>query len=158
MIAGFLITLLVASAAIATVYIYVGKGVGSARIGQTYTYAAKKLSSTYKTVRDRNYSYTVYHTYVGSKMSNGRYPIEMYSKADRRVFRFQINSTRYPTTKGVRIGSTESYLKSKYPNAKGPYTSGQYRRYRLTHSFYSFKTYTEFYCRSGKVAFIIVRR
>ena len=155
--AAFVAGLLMASTALAVLYIYPGKGVGSARIRMNHREAAKRISSTYKTVRDTRYSYVVYRTYVGKKMSNGRYPIELYSKSDKRVFRFQVNSSRYPTSKGVKIGSAESTVKSKYPKAK-KYTSGQYTLYRLKHSIYSFSTYTEFYCKGGKVRFIIVRR
>jgi len=162
-IAVFLVVLLSATTALATIYTYCGKGVGSARIGDTYTHAARHISSTYKTVRDTSYSYTVYHTYVGGKMSNGRYPVELYSKSTRRVFRFQINSSRYPTRRGVKIGSSSSFMKSKYPTAKGPYTSGYYRRYTMKHSFYSYATYTDFYCKKNSsgvwtIRYIIVRR
>lgn len=165
MVAAFLVAMLVASTAVAVIYTYCGKGVGSARIGHSYYYAAKKISSTYRTVRDTSYSYTVYRTYVGTKMSNGRYPVELYSKADKKVFRFQINSSRYPTRRGPKVGSSASYLKSKYPTARGPYTSGTYRRYTMKHSFdtFSFATYTDFYCKKNSsgvwtIRYIIVRR
>jgi hypothetical protein len=157
-IAAFLATLLVATTAMAAPAIHVGKGVGGARLGQKYKTAAGKLSKTYKTVKDKNYSYVVYHTYVGKRMKNKRYPIELYSRSNRKVFRFQINSSGYKTAKGVKIGSKETAVKSKYPTAAGPFESGTYTRYRITHKVYSYKTYTEFYCKSGKVAFIIVRR
>jgi hypothetical protein len=151
-------TMMFAGTALAVLYVYPGKGVGSARTGQTYANAAKRISSRYKTVRDRRYSYTVYRTYVGRRMSNGRYPIELYSKSNRRVFRFQINSGSYPTKKGIRVGSSQKSIKSKYSSAKGPYTSGTYKRYTIKHKIYSYATYTDFYCRGGKVKFIVVRR
>lgn len=154
----FLGTLLVASVAFATTYIYVGRGVGTARIGSNDHWAASQLSGTHKYVRDTRYSYTVFHWYVGRRMANGKYPIELYSKSDHRVYRFQVNSGSYPTAKGIRVGSSVTAMRNAYPTAKGPSVSGQYVRYTMTHSVYSFRTYTDFYCRGGKVAYVIVRR
>jgi hypothetical protein len=150
--------LLSTSVAFATVTIHPGKGVGSARIGMTYTTAAKKLSRTYKTVRDKNYSYVVFHTYVGKVMKNRRYPVELYAKKNKRVFRFQVNSPSYKTAAGVGVGSAEETLQTAHPDASGPYTSGVYRRYTIKHKIYSYTTYTDFYCKRGAVAMIIVRR
>lgn len=153
--------LLVPAVALATTYIYLGKGVGKTYIGQNAHTAATILSPSYHfSKKDTSYSYTVYHWYVGKKMSNGRYPIELYARSDRRIYRFQINSSSYPTTKGVRVGSavTTSSLRAKYPSLKGPFVSGTYKRYYLRHTSYTPDRYTEFYCRNGKVAFIVVRK
>jgi hypothetical protein len=155
------VALLVPAVALATTYIYLGKGVGKAYLGQNAHSAATILSPGYHfSKKDTNYSYTVYHWYVGKKMSNGRYPIELYARSDRRVYRFQINSSSYPTVKGVRVGSvgTATALRAKYPSIKGPYTSGTYKRYQLRHTSYTPDRFTEFYCRNGKVAYIIVRK
>lgn len=135
-----------------------GRGVGTARIGHSYAKAAAAISSIHRTVKDTNYAYVVYRTNVGRKMSNGRYPVVLYSKSNKRVFRFQVNSIKFPTSKRVRVGSPETAVTAAYPSAKGPYTSGQYRRYTLKHTFYSYATYTDFYCKGDKVSFMVVRR
>lgn len=147
-----------AAPALATTYIYEGRGVGSTRINQDGDYIAAKLSTYRRKTKDTRYSYLVWHWYVGRKMSNGRYPIELYARSNERVYRYQINSSTYPTTKGIKVGSYESALRSKYTNESGPYTSGLYRRYTIRHKYWTFYTYTDFYCRGGKVNYIIIRR
>lgn len=157
-VAALLSALLVGGVAGAAVYTYEGRGVGATRIGWKDSTAAARLSKTKRCVRDGRYSYVVYHWYVGKKLSNGRYPIELYAKSNRKVFRFQVNSSSYPTSRGVRIGTKESTLRARYSTERGPYTSGPYRRYTISHRYYSYTTYTDFYCRNGRVAYIIVRR
>ena len=154
-VAVFVTTLLVASVALATVYIYEGKGVGSTRLGWNDHTAAARLSGYHKVVRDSRYSYTVYRWYVGRKMSNGKYPVELLSKADHRVFQFWVNSSSYPTYgQYVKVGSTESYLRRKYSTERR-YPGSVYTRYRI-----GSRPFTDFYVRNStdRVAYIVVGR
>lgn len=150
--------MLLSSMAFAAVTIQEGRGIARTRLGQDGDYIASKLSGVRRKVKDTRYSYVVWHWYVGKKMSNGRYPVELYAKRDEKVFRYQVNSAAFVTSKGVKVGVTEKYMRSRYSNEKGPYTSGRYRRYTIRHKIFSFYTYTDFYCRSGRVNYIIIRR
>lgn len=158
-LATLLVALSVATVAVATLNIYVGRGVGSTRLGWNDHTAATKISSPYhKWVRDTRYSYTVYKWYVGPRMSSGKYPVVLLAKSDHRVFYYEINSSAYPTSAGVRVGSSMTTLRSKYPTASGPMTSGLYQVFTLKGSYNGWVTYTKFYCKNGKVVSIQVRR
>lgn len=147
-------TALLATSAFAAATVYEGKGVGKTRLGWNDRKAARAISSKYFVKKDTSYSYVVYHWYVGKRLSNKRYPVELYAKKDHRVYRFHVNSSAFVTSAGIKVGSTVEQLQDAYDNETGPRTSGTYKVFRIKHA----SSYTEFYCKGGKVNFIVIRR
>ncbi len=147
-----------APAAHATVKVYEGKGVGSARLGRSVTYNLSKLGKPAKTVVDRQYrmadgsTRTVYIHSFGKSMGGGRYPLIMYSNRAKTTFNLTVYSSGYVTTKGIRVGSTETALRTSYPTAKRR-RGAVYTRYVVGAG-----PATEFWVRSGKVYSVTVRR
>lgn len=125
--AVLLTTLLAATPASATVYLYVTgstayRGVGGARLNMADNTAASRIGiPRYVSVyRDSNYAgRAVYIWKFGRKMTNGRYPVVMYAydNTSDNVFHFTVNSSAYKTPSGVGVGSTDTYVKSKYPSS-----------------------------------------
>ena len=140
-----------ALAAALSIIIYVNSGVAGATLGMRDSTAAKKIGKVVKSGRDSSYEgQTVYYFYFGTK-SGGKYPIEMYSNSRHKVFTFVVNSYKYRTLKGVRVGTSEAALKKAYPGLKrhpGPV----YIRYSL-----GTRTGTDFYVKSQRVQRIVVR-
>lgn len=122
--------------------ITVNKGVSGATIGMKDSNAAKKIGTVKKHGKDDSYEgQTVYYFFFGSK-SGGKYAVEMYSNASHKVIGFVVNSKSYKTSKGIRVGSTVSTLKKKYPSLK---KYGSYYRFNKNPDTY-------FYIQSGKVS------
>ncbi len=153
-LATAVVVALLATSASAAVTVYEGKGVGKTRLGWNDKKTAKAISSKYKMTKDTSYSYVVYHWYVGKRMSNKRYPIELYAKKNHKVYRYHVNSPSFVTARGIKVGSSVESLREAYDNESGPRTSGNYKVFRIKHS----ASYTEFYCKGGKVNFIVIRR
>jgi hypothetical protein len=133
------LTLTAASLAQAQVTVLEGKGVGKARLGMTDTTAAKYLGKHQPIRKDTDYgSRVVYVIYFGTK-SGGRFPLEMLSKANHKVFMFTCNASKYVTSKGVKVGSTESALKAAYGSKLKRVAQSIYNRYTLgTHPYTRF--------------------
>lgn len=112
-----ILTLLAAPAAPAAVRIYEGKGVGKARLGMVDRTAMKYLGKHLAMQRDSAYANRVVYVTDFGRKSGGRPALEMLSNASHRVFMFTCNSSVYVTANGVKVGSTESSLKSKYGNS-----------------------------------------
>jgi hypothetical protein len=150
-----IVMMLAVPAAQAKVRIYVGKGVGEARLGMTDTTAEKYLGQHKPMQVDTAYgSRVVYVVEFGTK-SGGRYSLEMLSDANHKVFQFACNATKYVTAKGVRVGSPESTLKAKYGSALKRSAGAIYISYTLgKHPF------TRFYVKhsTSKVFQIIVAK
>jgi hypothetical protein len=127
-----IVTMLAAPAAQATVRIYVGKGVGKARLGMVDTTAMKYLGSHQPMRGDTDYNSRVVYVVDFGKKSSGRYALEMLSNKSHKVFQFACNRAKYVTAKGIKVGSTESLLKSKYGSKlKRNATQAIYTRYTL---------------------------
>lgn len=146
-----------AQAALAVVYIYTGRGFGPARLGYRDSVNVTALKPVIGAVKwyGRDTSYTnqvVYLNKFGRRLSNGKYPLEMYSDKYHKTFSFIINSSSYPTTTGIRVGTAESTLKSKYGTALKRYPGSVYTRYTIGST-----PYTDFYVRYSKVQKIVVR-
>lgn len=143
----------VAATAPAAVTIVEGQGVGAARLGMRDKTAASKLGKVTKSGRDTSYAgRVVYRFCFGAKMSNGRYPLEMFSDKEHKVFTFAANSASYVTRKGIKVGSAESALTRAYGSSLRKYPGSVYTRYTI-----GSRPATDFYVRSKKVARIIVR-
>ncbi|MDZ4170199.1 MAG: hypothetical protein U1E26_11195 [Coriobacteriia bacterium] len=142
-----------ATTAVAAVKIYEGKGVASARLGMRDSTAASKIGKVTKSYRDRSYAGRVVYRYCfGRKMKNGRYPLEMFSDKQRKVFQFSANTGSYVTTKGIKVGSTENALRKAYGSKLVKRDGSVYDRYTLGKA-----PATDFYVKGGKVSSIIVR-
>lgn len=169
-------TLLLASAAIAvlalpatahaaTLYIKPSTGIGPVTLGMktrtavSYMRALVPLSAS---GRDTRYAgQTVYYYFFGKKLGTGRYQLEMYAKpysGVSRIFLFQVNSAYTgsrvcATTKGIRVGSTESALKAAYPTATRATGSAGWYVYTLGDV-----RPTKFWVRYGKVQKITLQQ
>jgi hypothetical protein len=132
---------------------YVNQGVGSARLGMLDSAVIRIFGRPVARGIDRDYpGQTVYYYYWGRKMANGKYPLEVNSRANHRVFAFTCLSSWYVTAAGIRIGSTESSLQRAYGTVLRRYANRVYTRYAL-----GGRTGTDFYVRAGKVTQILVR-
>ena len=108
--------------------LYVNKGVAKARLGMTDTKAAKKIGKVKKKVVDNDYNgagLTYYIRYFGKK-SHGHYSVVMYANNKHKVIAFAVNSKKYKTKKGVRVGSSVSKLSGVY-GSRLKYVNGAYR-------------------------------
>ena len=151
-LAAFALLLLVPASALATQTIYVGKGVDHPRLGWLDSSAKSHFGKVGSYYKDSNYAgQTVYCWKFGTKLASGKYRLEMYSNSSHKVFTFVCNTAFYVTAKGVKVGTSRTTLKSKYPGLK-TYAGSVYTRYTL-----GSKPYTDFYVKSGKVAQIVVR-
>jgi len=155
---AFIFALSLAAGAFATVYLDVlgsVRGVASAKLTYRDSRNASIIGRVTRSGRDTRYSgRVVYYYYFGTKSAtSGRYPLEMFSNGSHNVFQFTINSASYPTSKGIRVGSSEAALKSAYASAglTGP-TGSTYRRYTIGPG-----PFTDFYCKNGKVTSIVMR-
>jgi len=106
--------------------------------------------------------YTVYEYFFGKKSATtGKYPVEMYSKkSTRHVFAFIINSSAFVTKNGTHVGTTEAALTSRYGSKIKKHTTPTYTYYRMSiRTGVPLKTQsTEFWCKSGKIKFIMIAR
>lgn len=146
------VLLVVPATAAATMTIYENRGVGTPRLGWLDSNAKKYYGHLASYSKDTSYPTVVYLYKFGYKMANGRFPLEMRSNSSHRVFNFRCYSAYYVTTKGVKVGTAESTLKSKY--------SGKLRRIpgsTYTHYIMGSKPYTDFWVKNGKVSYIVVR-
>ena len=150
------------------IYLVGGKayylGVGTARLTFTQSVNVSRLGTrTYRGV-DTSYSYKVYKDGWGTRIPAGRlnagkYPLEMYSKLKNgRVvtFAFFCYTNAYATSKNgipIRVGTTETDLKRAYGTALRKGSTGVYTPYTLN---YSYAWRTTFYCKSGRVAKILI--
>jgi len=89
----------------------------------------------------------------GSKMKDGRYPLEMLSNSKHKVIQFTFNTKKYVTSKGIKVGSSESSLTSKYTSMKRHHTT------RFNHYVLGSRPFTDFWVMnsSGRVYQVIVR-
>lgn len=150
-LAALALLLIVPASALATQTIYVGKGVDHPRLGWLDSSAKKHFGKVARYYKDPNYASPTYVWKFGTRLSSGNYRLVMYSNSSHRVFTFICNTAFYVTAKGVKVGTSRTTLKSKYPGLK-TYPGSVYTRYTL-----GTKPYTDFYVKSGKVAQIIVR-
>lgn len=137
--------------------VYESRGVHRARLGQTDRTARSRVGlRCVRSGRDNNYAgQVVYYFYFGRRVGS-HYEVQMYSKRNRRVWLFAIYSTRLYTSKGVRVGTTESVLRRRYGSALHRRVSRTYTRYYLGRLR---GVGTDFYVRRStrRVAFIYVR-
>lgn len=150
-LAAFALLLLVPASALATQTIYVGKGVDHPRLGWLDSNAKSHFGKVGSYKRDPNYASPTYVWKFGTRLSSGNYRLVMYSNSSHRVFTFICNTAFYVTAKGVKVGTSRTVLKAKYPSLT-IHPGSTYTRYTL-----GSKPYTDFYVKSGKVAQIIVR-
>ena len=132
-------------------------GIKTAKLGLHDTTDAHRLGWSYKHVVDKDYQgagYTVHEYFFGAKSSKThKYPLEMYSRSNRHVFTFIVNSSALVTKNGTHVGTTETALKSRYGSkVVRRTTSNGYSYYRMSGS----GGHTEFWCKSGRVAYILV--
>jgi hypothetical protein len=139
--------------AFAAVRIRENWGVSNAKLGMTDSAAIRVLGRPARSGRDTSYArQVVYYFYWGRRMSNGKYPLQMYSRGNRIVFTFICNSNAYATAKGIKVGSLEKTLTKAYGAALKRYRGSVYTRYAL-----GGRTGTDFYVRRGVVTQIVVR-
>lgn len=130
-ILAVVVVMLTAAAAQASVRIYDGKGVGKARLGMVDRTAASYLGSHIGPNVDRRYpKIVVYVTWFGKKLGTNRYVLEMLSNSAHKVTMFTANTSLYVTNRGVKVGSTESFLKSKYGSSLKLHSTSVYREYK----------------------------
>ena len=152
---AILLVLVVSSVAMAYVTIYCNAGVGRARLNMYDRTAASYLGARYAG-RDRSYANQVVYKYVrGSRLSNGHYPLEIYSNKYHKVFTFSMNTNAYATyRKAIRVGSSEYALRRAYGSSLRRYPTSVYIRYSMgTRS-----GGTDFWVRGGRVKQIVVRK
>jgi hypothetical protein len=129
-------------------------GVGNARLMKARSTNISILGKRSYTGKDTSYAYTVYLDCWGAKLTSGRnkgkYPLHMWSKSKDGVFKtfqFTCYNANYVTTKGIKVGSTGTQLKSAYGSALKSRVTPTYVIYTLN-SAYKWKT--DFYFpRSG---------
>lgn len=140
--------------ALATIRIWEGLGIGSARLGYHDSTCIRSLGiRVARSGRSTEYEgQTVYYAYLGTRLSNGSYPLEIYSNASRHVFIFVVNGTGFATGRGVRVGTTEAALRRAYGASLRRVPGSVYTKYVL-----GGRKGTDFYVRSGLVRQIMVR-
>jgi hypothetical protein len=154
---------IVLAAHAATVPLYPGSGVGGARLGATDTTAVIALKRAFAITRqgrDDNYAnQRVYFYYFGKRLAGDHYPVEMYAKRDHHVFLFEVNSPLCATSKGIRVGSTESQLRTAYGSAIRTRTTSSTNPYRMYFSGTTTNR-TDYYVRKsdGKIARVLISR
>jgi hypothetical protein len=150
----FLIATLVApvTAQAATSWIWVNRGVRSARLGMSETTASRYLGRVRVKKRDNSYAGQVVYLRCFGVRRGGKYALQMYSNKRHKVFAFVINGTGYKTRAGIRVGSTEAALTAAYGTALTANPGPVYNRYALGGS-----KGTDFYVSGGVVRKIVVR-
>lgn len=143
-----------ASVALASVTIYENKGVAKARLGMKDSTAKQHLGPVLAEWTDNNYATPSYGYGFRTRLGYHHYALEMYGNSSHVVFEFACSAVFYVTTKGVKVGSTTTYLKSKYVTGLTRHPAGLYWRYT-----YGKRPYTDFYVKksTGRVFEIIVR-
>jgi hypothetical protein len=92
-----------------------GVGIKTAKLGLHDSTDAPRIGGPYKRAKDTSYAnQTVWRYRFGSKMSTGKYPVEMYSHGNHHVFTFVINAKALVTSNGTHVGTSESALTSRY--------------------------------------------
>jgi hypothetical protein len=134
-------------------------GVKTAKLNLYDTTDAHRIGGSYRRVIDRDYQgagYTVYEYFFGRKSARThKYPLEMYSMGrTRRVFTFVVNSSAFVTRNGTHVGTVEATLVSRYGSKVTKHTTPTYTYYRMG----TRAGLTEFWCKSGKVAWITIAR
>jgi hypothetical protein len=137
----------------ASARIYTGRGVKTARLGQSDTIAAARLGRVVLKKRDSSYAGRVVWVRYFGKKRNGKYALELYSNKSRKVFAFVINQNTYVTTRRIRVGSSEAALTAAYGSLLKLNSGPVYNIYTIGGG-----TGTDFYVRGGAVTKIIVRR
>jgi hypothetical protein len=132
-------------------------GIKTAKLGLLDSTDAHRIGGSYKRVKNTDYGgggKTVYEFYFGKKLANKKYPVEMYSKSNHKVFTFIINTTTLATKNGSRVGTSESALKSRYgsklTSSVGPVYTDYYMGTRNGR--------TDFWVKAGKVHHIVISR
>lgn len=131
-------------------------GIKTAKLGLHDTTDAHRLRWSYKRIVDKDYAIPVYCYFFGAKSkTTGKYPLEMYSKkSNRHVFTFIVNTPALVTSNKTHVGTTEAALESRYGSRVTRHTTSTYTYYRMGTS----RGLTEFWCKSGKVAYIVIAR
>ncbi len=138
----------------ATVSLYPGLGVGSARLGSLDSSAVTALKKAFALTGkgvDNNYAgQRVYYYYFGKALPHNRneaphYPVEMYANKSHRVFIFEVNSPTCVTGKGIRVGSTEAQLQAAYGSTLKKRTTPTYYLY----SSGTARNHTDYYVGKG---------
>lgn len=132
-----------------------GVGIKTARLGLHDSTCASRIGGTYHRHKDTSYAgQTVWRYDFARKMSNGRYPVQMYSHGNRHVFCFVVNCTTLVTRNGTHVGTSESTLVRRYGSklkkSKGPVYTDYHMGPRSGR--------TDFYVRNGKVHHIVISR
>jgi hypothetical protein len=136
--------------------IYENKGIKAARLGMKDSAAAKKIGGSRKLKVDKDYEgagYTVREYFFGKKKA-GKYPVEMYSKGNHKVFEFVINCTTLKTKNGCHVGTAESTLVARYGSRLTKTVGSVYTDYHMGTS----SGLTEFWVKNGKVWQITITR
>lgn len=134
------------------------KGVANALLGQADSQvvaALNKLLGTKPAVSGRDDDYegqVVYYFYYGAKDKNNSHPLQVYSDAKHKVFIFEINSSRFVTSQGIKVGSSEAQLKKAYPHIKKQPRGGLYAIFSL-----GGRKGADFYVKQGLVTQILIR-
>ena len=110
-----------------------GIGVGEARLGSRDSSAVnslKRMLALRGSGVDNNYAgQRVYYYRFGARLKNGHYPLEMYAKRSHIVFMFDVYSSIFVTSSGIRVGSTESALRSSIGLDRKPRSTPTYLIY-----------------------------
>jgi hypothetical protein len=165
--AAFLVALMVCLALTAGVAIGTPKivetgksrGIGTARVGMTASACVSRLGKPTASGKDTSYDYTVWW-YAWGKKKSGRYPLKMYAriiKSKRTTFQFDVNSSAYVSTKGVKVGSTEEKLTDTYGDDLHRTETSVYTYYTLPASVTGGPK-TDFIVKDAAVKMIFVRK
>jgi hypothetical protein len=149
----------------ATVTLYPGTGVGGARLGaadSSAVIALKKVLPLKVSRVDNNYAgQRVYEYFFGAPLAHKateapHYPVEMYANKSHRVFIFEVNSPMFVTANGIKVGSTETQLRTAYVSALKKRTTPTYYIYWTG----TMSNRTDFYVSrsSKKIARILISR
>lgn len=129
-------------------------GVKTAKLGMLDSTAAHRIGGSYKRSKDSSYAGQTVYVYKFGKKSGGKFGLEMYSKGNRKVFTFVINSSALVTRNRTHVGTGESTLVSRYGSKLTKTVGPVYTDYFMgTRS-----GRTDFYVRNGKVHHIVISR
>lgn len=132
-----------------------GVGIKTARLGLHDSTNARRIGGSYTRYKDTSYAgQTVWRYNFGSKLSNGRYPVVMYSHGNHHVFTFVVNCKTLVTKNGTHVGTSESTLVKRYGSRLKKSVGSVYTDYHMGPR----SGRTDFYVRSGKVHHIVISR
>jgi hypothetical protein len=153
------LTTVTAAWAASPVIIHPGKAVAGVALGAPEASAVSQLSKLMQgkpteAGKDTEYEgQTVYYAFFGKKNADNLYPLQVYSDVHRKVFIFEINSDRFATPEGIRIGSTEAALTKAYGTQLKAGKKGRlYTKYTL-----GGRKGTDFFVRNQVVTQILIR-